>query len=169
MTSAPSRIAASVSSRPRMRRSRRGSDSSRSTSTTVTPAPWSDSRKRRSCSMPRCAIRSSTGSERTGLVRCPHTAAHSRFARCAHSKNPTRSVAEYTTRPSTRSTGPCYPLTSGGGACSVPGSGLKEVKSGVGRRGNRQRRHTALRMRTPIDYERNHYNRTTITPLIQVG
>ena len=54
---------------------------------------------------------------------------------------------------------------------SRAGSGLtlNEVKSGVGRRGNRQRRHTALRMRTPIDYERIHYNHTTITPLIQVG
>ena len=41
-----------------------------------------------------------------GLVRCPHTAARSRFARCAHSKYPTRSVAEYTRRPSARCIGP---------------------------------------------------------------
>ena len=34
---------------------------------------------------------------------------------------------------------------------------------------NRQRRHTALGMRTPIEYERNHYNTTTVTPLIQVS
>ena len=35
---------------------------------------------------------------------------------------------------------------------------------------SRQRRHTALQVRTPIEYERIHYqNNTTITPLIQVS
>ena len=34
---------------------------------------------------------------------------------------------------------------------------------------NRQRRHTALRMRTPIEYETNHNNNRTVTPLIQVS
>ena len=34
---------------------------------------------------------------------------------------------------------------------------------------NRQRRHTAPQMRTPIEYERNHYNNTPLTPLIQVS
>ena len=35
---------------------------------------------------------------------------------------------------------------------------------------NRHRRHTALEMRTPIEYERIHYdNTTTFTPLIQVS
>ena len=33
---------------------------------------------------------------------------------------------------------------------------------------NRHRRHTALRMRTPIEYETNHYNTQTVKPLIQV-
>ena len=34
---------------------------------------------------------------------------------------------------------------------------------------NRHRRHTALEMRTPIEYERNHNNNLTIAPLIQVS
>ena len=34
---------------------------------------------------------------------------------------------------------------------------------------NRQRRHTALDMLTPIQYENNHYNNRTATPLIQVS
>ena len=34
---------------------------------------------------------------------------------------------------------------------------------------NRQRRHTALDMRTPIEYETNHNNNRTVTPLIQVS
>ena len=34
---------------------------------------------------------------------------------------------------------------------------------------NRHRRHTALEMRTPIEYERIHYNNRTVTPLIQVS
>ena len=33
---------------------------------------------------------------------------------------------------------------------------------------NRKRRHTPLGMRTPIEYENNHYNRQ-VTPLIQVN
>ena len=34
---------------------------------------------------------------------------------------------------------------------------------------NRQRRHTAIGMHTPIEYEKIHYNTTTLTPLIQVS
>ena len=34
---------------------------------------------------------------------------------------------------------------------------------------NRQRRHTALDMLTPIEYETNHYHNRTVTPLIQVS
>ena len=34
---------------------------------------------------------------------------------------------------------------------------------------NRQRRHTALQMHTPIEYEKIHYDNTTITRLIQVS
>jgi len=36
---------------------------------------------------------------------------------------------------------------------------------------NRQRRHTALEMRTPIEYERIHHNNNNLTasPLIQVS
>ena len=34
---------------------------------------------------------------------------------------------------------------------------------------NRQRRHTALDMLTPIEYENNHYHNRTATPLIQVS
>ena len=34
---------------------------------------------------------------------------------------------------------------------------------------NWQRRHTAIGMRTPIEYEKFHYDNTTITPLIQVS
>ncbi len=34
---------------------------------------------------------------------------------------------------------------------------------------NRQRRHTALAMLTPIEYETNHYHNRTVTPLIQVS
>ncbi len=34
---------------------------------------------------------------------------------------------------------------------------------------NRHRRHTAIDMRTPIEYETNHYNTTTVKPLVQVS
>ena len=34
---------------------------------------------------------------------------------------------------------------------------------------NRKRRHTALDMLTPIEYENNHYNNRRVTPLIQVS
>ncbi len=34
---------------------------------------------------------------------------------------------------------------------------------------NRQRRHTALKMRTPIEYERIHYHNLTVAPLIQMS
>ena len=34
---------------------------------------------------------------------------------------------------------------------------------------NRQRRHTALDMLTPIEYENTYYNNPTVAPLIQVS
>ncbi len=34
---------------------------------------------------------------------------------------------------------------------------------------NRQRRHTALDMLTPIEYENTHYHNRTVAPLIQVN
>ena len=34
---------------------------------------------------------------------------------------------------------------------------------------DRQRRHTAIQMHTPIEYETNHYHNRTVTPLIQVS
>ena len=34
---------------------------------------------------------------------------------------------------------------------------------------NRQRRHTALDMLTPTEYENTYYNNRTVTPLIQVS
>jgi transposase InsO family protein len=34
---------------------------------------------------------------------------------------------------------------------------------------NRQRRHTALKMRTPIEYEKIHHHNLTAAPLIQVN
>jgi transposase InsO family protein len=34
---------------------------------------------------------------------------------------------------------------------------------------NRQRRHTALDMLTPIEYENTYYHNQTVTPLIQVS